>query len=60
MKLLIVFGLIIGWFVVGFIINLLVYAGTPVSEQGHSQTAKSLHLVLNIATVLGLLSTILS
>jgi fumarate reductase subunit C len=44
--------LVIGWFVIGFIINLLCYAGKPEKYHGKSQTAKSLHVVVNIITLL--------
>lgn len=60
MKLLIIFGLIIGWFVVGFIINLLVYSGVPIEQQGNSSTARTLHWILNAATIIAILSTLFS
>ena len=53
-----IIGIIIGWFVIGFIINFLVYGGKPNSEMGKTETAKSLHIILNVITVIFLIAVL--
>jgi len=45
-------GLVIGWFVAGFLINFFFYAGKPDYLVGKSETAKSVHIITNIITVI--------
>lgn len=52
--------IIIGWFVAGFIINFLFYSGKPDYLVGKSQTVKTLHIILNIVTIIVLLSNVFS
>ncbi|WP_297869550.1 hypothetical protein [uncultured Flavobacterium sp.] len=52
--------IIIGWFIGGFIINYLFYNEVPDYLVGKSQTAKALHIILNIVTVIALLLNIFS
>lgn len=59
-KLLKIIGLIIGWFAIGFVINVFFYAGKPDYLLGKSNTAKSLHIILNIITVIVLVFIIVS
>lgn len=59
-KLLKIVGLIIGWFAIGFVINVFFYAGKPDYLLGKSNTAKSLHIILNIITVIVLVFIIVS
>ncbi len=53
-----IIGIVIGWFVAGFLINLLVYGGKPQHEMGKSSTAKILHMIINILTLIALISII--
>ncbi len=53
-----IFGIAFLWLFLGFLINLIVYAGRPEYEIGTSGTARFLHIVLNIATVLAIIATI--
>lgn len=53
-----IIGLIIFWFVAGFIINFFFYSGKPDYLVGKSQTAKTLHIILNIVTAIALLANI--
>jgi hypothetical protein len=59
-KILKIIGLIIFWFVAGFIINFFFYSGKPDHLVGKSQTAKSLHILLNIFIGIALLLNIIS
>jgi hypothetical protein len=59
-KILKIIGLIIFWFVAGFIINFFFYSGKPDHLVGKSQTAKTLHIALNIFTGIALLLNIIS
>lgn len=51
-----IIGIIIGWFVLGFVINILAYGGRPHHEMGKSESAKALHIILNILTVIALIA----
>ncbi len=51
-KLIRIVGLVIGWFVAGFVINFFFYAGKPDSLVGKSETAKNVHIIINIITVI--------
>ena len=51
-------GLVIGWFVAGFLINFLFYAGKPDYLVGKSETAKNVHVITNIITVILILMTL--
>lgn len=53
-----IIGIIIEWFIIGFIINFLVYGGKPNSEMGKSETVKSLHIILNVITVIFLIAVL--
>ena len=55
-----IFGLIIGWFIVGWIINVVIYVDVPVEQRGHSKTAQSLHYILNFVTILSIIGLIFS
>lgn len=54
-----ILGIIIGWFIAGFIINFLAYAGKPQHEIGNSSTAKALHILINIIAVIAILAVII-
>jgi hypothetical protein len=49
-KIIRIVGLVIGWFVVGFLINYLFYAGKPDYLVGKSEIAKNVHILINIIT----------
>ena len=53
-------GLVIGWFVAGFLINFFFYAGKPDYLIGKSETAKNVHIITNIITVILILMTLFS
>lgn len=53
-------GIIIGWFVLGALINFIAYSGKPVHMQGTSQNAKGAHVILNILAVIALIATLFS
>ena len=55
-----IFGIIVGWFVVGFVINLIFYHDTPDEYLGKNEAAKGVHIIVNIITVILLLKTIFS
>lgn len=55
-----IIGIIIGWFVLGFIINVITYGGRPQNEMGKSDSAKALHNILNIITVIALIAVLFS
>jgi hypothetical protein len=55
-----IIGIIIGWFVLGFIINIIAYGGQSRNEMGKSESAKALHIILNIITVIAIIATIFS
>ena len=55
-----IIGIIIGWFIVGFIINFLFYNNVPTELHGRNETAKAVHIIVNIITVIILLKTIFS
>lgn len=59
-KVLKIVGLIIAWFAIGFLINVFFYAGKPDYLLGKSNTAKSLHIILNIITVIVFVFIIIS
>ncbi len=50
--------IIIGWFVAGFLINVFFYGGKPDYQVGTSNGAKTLHIIVNIITVIMLLRAI--
>lgn len=52
-----ILGLILLWFALGFVINLICYSGKSADyiAKQQSQEAKSLHIILNILTVIGLI-----
>jgi len=54
-KILKTIGLIGFWFVAGFLINFFFYSGKPDHLVGKSQTAKTLHILLNIFIGIALL-----
>tara|TARA_R110002096_G_scaffold373980_3_gene567541 strand:- start:124 stop:294 length:171 start_codon:yes stop_codon:yes gene_type:complete len=51
-----IIGIIVGWFVLGFIINFFAYGGKPQHEMGKSDSAKALNNILNIVTVIALIA----
>lgn len=55
-----ILGIIVAWLVAGFIINFIFYAGKPQHLMGKSQTARALHILLNIITVIAILAAIVS
>ena len=59
-KLLKIGGIIICWFIVGFLINIFFYAGKPAYLDGSSNSAKSIHIIVNIITVIILVATLFS
>lgn len=52
--------LLIGWFLVGILINFIFYNGKPVHLVGKSETAKLLHIVANILLVVFIIAIIAS
>ena len=52
--------LLIGWFLVGILINFIFYNGKPVHLVGKSETAKLLHIVANILLVVFIIDIIAS
>lgn len=44
--------LVIGWFVAGFLINFFFYAGKPDYLVGKSESAKFVHIITNIITII--------
>jgi|GEM_PF-4664548 len=55
-----IIGIIVGWFVLGFVINFIAYRGKPQHEMGKSDSAKALHNILNIVTVIALIAVLFS
>ena len=53
-----IIGIIGGWFAAGFMINVIVYSGQPEHKMEKSGTAKTLHIILNILTIIALISVI--
>ena len=47
-----IIGIIITWFIVGAIINFVAYHNVPMELRGHSQGAKSVHILVNLITVI--------
>lgn len=45
-------GIIICWFLIGTIINIVLYSGLPVSEQRETKQGHALHIILNILTII--------
>jgi len=60
MKVLIVLGIIVAWFLIGAIINYIAYSGVPAELMGKSQTVKGIHILLNIGTVIAIFAALLS
>ena len=50
--------IIVGWFVAGFLINVFFYGGKPDHLVGKSNGAKTLHIIVNIITVIMLFKAI--
>ena len=57
-KLLKIGGIILCWFIVGFLINIFFYGGKPDYMVGKSQTAKTLHIILNIVIAVAIFGNI--
>ncbi len=55
-----IIGIIVGWLVIGFLINFIAYSDTPQHLRGNSQTAKNLHILLNVLAVIGIFIVIFS
>lgn len=55
-----IIGIVIAWLVAGFVINFLAYAGKPQHEIGKSDTAKALHILINIIAVIAIIAVIVS
>ena len=55
-----IIGLTVAWFIAGAVINYISYDGKPAHERGKSETAKTLHILLNIATVIGIILIIIN
>ena len=53
-------GIVVAWFIVGTIINFLFYHDTPVEFRGMNENAKTVHIIVNIITVIYVLSVIFS
>lgn len=53
-----ILGVVVLWFIAGFIINFLLYGHLPVHERRESVTGKGIHIILNIATVIFILRLI--
>jgi hypothetical protein len=51
-------GIIVLWFIAGFIINFFFYSGKPDYLVGKSQTAKTLHIISNIVAGIAFLANI--
>ena len=47
-----VLGVVILWFVAGFILNVLLYGHLPISERKESKQGRGIHILLNILTVI--------
>lgn len=52
-----IIGIIVGWFVIGFMINFLFYSGEPQTNFGKNQTAKTAHIIINILAVILIIKT---
>ena len=46
-----IIAVVIGWFLLGFLINFFFYVGKPDYMLGKSKTAKNLHILTNICTI---------
>ena len=55
-----IIGVIVAWFIIGTLINIVLYSGLPVSERRESDTGKGLHIILNILTVIFILNLLFS
>ena len=44
--------LIIGWVVAGAVINFMFYNDVPVDKRGSNDSAKAIHIILNIVVVI--------
>ena len=53
-------GIVTGWFILGAIINYVIYYGAPSHTLGKSPTAKGLHIILNIITIIAILACLFS
>lgn len=53
-----VVAIIITWFLLGFLINFFFYAGKPDYMIGKSNSAKNLHIIINICTIVIILYTL--
>lgn len=47
-----VVGIIFLWFIAGTIINFIFYNGVPDSQLGNNETAKAIHIIVNIITLI--------
>ena len=52
--------IVVGWVLLGGVINFLFYNDVPNHLRGHDPSAKTVHIILNIATFIFLLKTIFS
>lgn len=59
-KLLGIIGVIVAWFILGGIINFLAYSNKPSHLNGTSQTAKTLHILINIGAVIAFIAVLVS
>ncbi len=50
-----ILGVIVLWFIAGFVLNLLLYGHLPVHERKETETGGGMHIILNIATVIFIL-----
>ncbi|MBB6680828.1 hypothetical protein H4O20_05175 [Aequorivita sp. 609] len=60
MKILAVLGIIVGWFVIGGIINFIAYSDTPLESRGNSKSIKGTHVFLNIVALIAILVLLFS
>jgi len=60
MKIIAVLGIIVVWFVIGWIINFIAYSDTPAEFRGNSKNVKGIHVLLNIVTFIVILVLLFS
>lgn len=53
-----VVAIIIAWFLLGFLINFFFYVGKPEYMIGKSKSAKNLHIIINICTIIIIIYTL--
>jgi hypothetical protein len=55
-----IIGVVIGWFVLGWVINFIIYSDKPIAIHGTSDTAKTLHILINIGAVIAIIAILIS